>query len=139
MAGIINGTIYVLKMGASGSEVALPDQTEGSISINLETRDVTTKSSSGYRELLGGLRSATISVSGLVDDDDAGGAGGDLFAVLDGRSATNIIFGMDGASDDYYYSCEALCTSLEISAATEDNVTYSATFEVTGAITEVVA
>ena len=136
---IINGTVYLLKIGADGSEVAIPDQTEGSISINMETRDITTKDSSGYRELLEGVRSASISVSGLVDDDGAGGAGADLFAVLDGRSTTHIIFGLDAASDDYHFECDAFCTSLEISAGTEDNVTYSATFEVTGAISEVVA
>jgi predicted secreted protein len=136
---IINGTVYLLKIGADGSEVAIPDQTEGSISINMETRDITTKDSSGYRELLEGVRSASISVSGLIDDDGAGGAGADLFAVLDGRTTTHIIFGLDAASDDYHYECDAFCTSLEISAGTEDNVTYSATFEVTGAITEVVA
>tara|TARA_E500000318_G_scaffold95352_1_gene95082 strand:- start:1755 stop:2171 length:417 start_codon:yes stop_codon:yes gene_type:complete len=136
---IINGTVYLLKIGADGSEVAIPDQTEGSISINMETRDITTKDSSGHRELLEGVRSASISVSGLVDDDGAGGAGADLFAVLNGRSTTHIIFGLDAASDDYHYECDAFCTSLEISAGTEDNVTYSATFEVTGAITEVTA
>lgn len=136
---IINGTVYLLKIGADGSEVAIPDQTEGSISINMETRDITTKDSSGYRELLEGVRSASISVSGLVDDDGAGGAGADLFAVLNGRSTTHIIFGLDAATDDYHYECDAFCTSLEISAGTEDNVTYSATFEVTGAITEVTA
>lgn len=136
---IINGTVYLLKIGADGSEVAIPDQTEGSISINMETRDITTKDSSGYRELLEGVRSASISVSGLIDDDGAGGAGADLFAVLDGRTTTHIIFGLDAATDDYHYECDAFCTSLEISAGTEDNVTYSATFEVTGAITEVVA
>ena len=136
---IINGTVYLLKIGADGSEVAIPDQTEGSISINMETRDITTKDSSGYRELLEGVRSASISVSGLVDDDGAGGAGADLFAVLDGRATTHIIFGLDAATDDYHYECDAFCTSLEISAGTEDNVTYSATFEVTGAITEVTA
>lgn len=136
---ILNGTVFLLKIGSDGSEVALPDQTEGSISLNLETRDITTKDSSGYRELLEGVRSGSISVSGLVDDDGAGGAGADLFAVLDGRSTTHIIFGLDAASDDYHYECDAFCTSLEVGGGTEDNVTYSATFEITGAITEVVA
>jgi predicted secreted protein len=136
---ILNGTVFLLKIGTDGSEVALPDQTEGSISLNLETRDITTKDSSGYRELLEGVRSGSISVSGLVDDDGAGGAGADLFAVLDGRSTTHIIFGLDAASDDYHYECDAFCTSLEVGGGTEDNVTYSATFEITGAITEVVA
>ena len=136
---IINGTIFLLKIGADGSEVAVPDQTEGSISFSMETRDITTKDSSGYRELLESTRSATISISGLVDDDGAGGAGADLFAVLDGRSTTHVIFGLDGATDDYHYECDAFVTSLEISAGTEDNVTYSATLEVTGSITEVTA
>jgi len=136
---IINGTIFLLKIGADGSEVAVPDQTEGSISFSMETRDITTKDSSGYRELLESTRSATISISGLVDDDGAGGAGADLFAVLDGRSTTHVIFGLDGATDDYHYECDAFVTSLEISAGTEDNVTYSATLEVTGSISEVTA
>jgi len=136
---IINGTIFLLKIGADGAEVAVPDQTEGSISFSMETRDITTKDSSGYRELLESTRSATISVSGLVDDDGAGGAGADLFAVLDGRSTTHVIFGLDGATDDYHYECDAFVTSLEISAGTEDNVTYSATLEVTGSISEVTA
>jgi len=135
MAGIINGTVFLLSIGGT----VLPDQTEGSISISMETRDITTKDSLGYRELLEGVRSGSISVSGLVDDDGAGGAGSDLFAVLDGRSSVSIVFGLDAASDDYNYSCSAFCTSLEVSAATEDNVTYSATFEITGAITETVA
>ena len=53
--------------------------------------------------------------------------------------STALIFGFDDASDDYNYTCNGFCTSLEVSAGTEDNVTYSATFEITGAITQVVA
>lgn len=132
---IINGTVFLLSIGGT----ALPDQTEGSISISMETRDITTKDSNGFRELLEGVRSGSISVSGLVDDDGAGGAGSDLFATLNGRAKVAIVFGLDGATDDYNYSCNAFCTSLEVSAATEDNVTYSASFEITGAITETVA
>ena len=132
---ILNGTVFLLSIGGT----ALPDQTEGSISISMETRDITTKDSAGYRELLEGVRSGTISVSGLVDDDGAGGAGGVLFADLNSRSAQTLVFGFDDATDDYNYSCSAFCTSLEVSAATEDNVTYSATFEITGAITQTVA
>ena len=132
---ILNGTVYLLSIGGT----ALPDQTEGSISISMETRDITTKDSAGYRELLEGLRSGSISVSGLVDDDGAGGAGGTLFTTLTDRTAVALVFGFDGASDDYNYTCSAFCTSVEVSAATEDNVSYSATFEITGAITQVVA
>jgi len=132
---ILNGTVYLLKVGGT----ALPDQTEGSISISMETRDITTKDSAGYRELLEGLRSGTISVSGLIDDDGSGGAGGTLFTTLAARTAVALVFGLDDASDDYNYTCNAFCTSLEVSGATEDNVTYSATFEISGDITQVVA
>lgn len=132
---ILNGTVYLLSVAGT----VLPDQTEGSISINMETRDITTKDSTGYRELLEGLRSGSVSVSGLVDDDASGGAGGTLFTTLSARTAVALVFGFDAASDDYNYTCNAFCTSLEVSAGTEDNVTYSATFEITGAITQVVA
>lgn len=131
---ILNGTVFLLKVAGT----ALPDQTEGSISISMETRDITTKDSTGYRELLGGLKSGSISVSGLVDDDASGGAGGTLFTTLDARTAVALVFGFDDSSDDYNYTCNGLCTSLEVSGGTEDNVTYSATFEITGAITQVV-
>ncbi len=132
---ILNGTVFLLKVAT----VTLPDQTEGSISISMETRDITTKDSTGYRELLGGLKSGSISVSGLVDEDGAGGAGGTLFNTLDARTAVALVFGFDDTSDDYNYTCNGLCTSLEVSGSTEDNVTYSATFEITGAITQVTA
>jgi predicted secreted protein len=132
---ILNGTIFLLKVAGT----ALADQTEGSISINMETRDITTKDSTGYRELAEGLRSGSISVSGLVDDDASGGAGGTLFTTLNARASVALVFGFDDASDDYNYECDGFCTSLEVSGGTEDNVTYSATFEITGAITQVVA
>lgn len=132
---ILNGTVFLLKVAGT----ALPDQTEGSISVNMEIIDITTKDSAGYRELLPGVRSASISVSGLVDDDGAGGAGGTLFTTLAARTAVSIVFGFDDASDDYNYTCNAFCTSMEVSGGTEDNVTYSGTFEITGAITQVVA
>ena len=38
-------------------------------------------------------------------------------------------------SGDHYWSASAYVTSLELSSGMEDNVTYSATFELTGAIT----
>ena len=142
---IFNGTVYILSLDGT----ALPDQTEGSISISMETRDITTKGSAGYRELLPGLRSGTISVSGLVDDDGAGGAGGTLFQFIDDGTvdavrdeSIAVEFGFTAtapATGEYNYSCACILSSLEISAATEDNITYSATFEITGPITQTVA
>jgi len=142
---ILNGTVYLLSVDGT----ALPDQTEGSISVNMEIIDISTKNSGGYREVMPGMRSATISVSGLIDDDGAGGAGGTLFGLIDDGTAdavrdaeVGLEFGFTAASpatDEYNYTGNAICTSLEVSGATEDNVTYSATFEVTGPITQNVA
>ena len=131
---IINGTVWLLALGGTD----LPDQTEGSISINMDMRDITTKDSSGYRELLPGLRSGSISVSGIVDDEGTGGAGGTLFTALSAQTEQSIVFGLD-STNDYHYTCFGFCSSLEVSGGTEDNVTYSATFELTRAITQVTA
>ena len=131
---IINGTVWLLALGGTD----LPDQTEGSISINMDMRDITTKDSSGYRELLPGLRSGSISVSGIVDDEGTGGAGGTLFTALSSQTEQSIVFGLD-STNDYHYTCFGFCSSLEVSGGTEDNVTYSATFELTRAITQVTA
>ena len=144
--GILNGTVYVLKMGTDGSEVQFANQTEGSLSMTMETRDTTTKNSNGYRELLGGVRSASLSFSGLVDS--ALTSTGDLAFLMDqmvghdtaanARTKTHVLFGFDAAvtgDSDSLFEGDAFITSIEVSAGTEDNVTVSATLEFSGAIT----
>ena len=129
---IFNGTAYLLKVGGT----ALPDQTEGSISLSMETRDVTTKSSAGFRELAEATRSGSISVSGLVADDSD--AVTTLMTSFTARSTVACVFGVDGTSagqDDHNFTATGYVTSIETSGSTEDNVTYSATIELTGAIT----
>ena len=143
---ILNGTVYVLKMGTDGAEVQFADQTEGSLSMTMETRDITTKDSSGFRELLGGVRSASLSFSGLVDSTLT--STGDLAFLMDqmvghdtaanARTSTHVLFGFDAAvsgDSDSLFEGDAFITSIEVSAGTEDNVSVSATLEFTGAIT----
>jgi len=129
MAGIINGSVYLLKIGGS----ALPDQTEGSISLSMETRDTTSKDSSGFRELLESTRSGSISVSGLVDEA-TGQAVSTLMGHFAARTSFAIIFGLDATADNHFTCATAFVTSIEASGGTEDNVTYSATIELSGAI-----
>lgn len=129
---IFNGTAYLLKVGGT----ALPDQTEGSISLSMETRDVTTKTSAGFRELAEATRSGSISVSGLVADDTD--AVTTLMTSFTARSTVACVFGVDGTAtgqDDHNFTATGYVTSIETSGSTEDNVTYSATIELTGAIT----
>ena len=127
---IFNGTVYLVSIAGT----ALPDQTEGSISLSMETRDITTKDSSGFRELLESTRSGSISVSGLVDDTTS--AVTTLMTHFAARSSFAVKFGVDTGTHDDVFECAAgFVTSIETSAGTEDNVTYSATIELSGAIT----
>ena len=127
---IFNGTVYLISIAGT----ALPDQTEGSISLSMETRDITTKDSSGFRELLESTRSGSISVSGLVDDTTS--AVTTLMTHFAARSSFAVKFGVDTGTHDEVFECAAgFVTSIETSAGTEDNVTYSATIELSGAIT----
>ena len=106
-----------------------------SVSMSVETIDVTTKESGGYRELLGGLRSATFSVNGLVDYTEATNEStADLATRLLARTAVTLKFSTE-VTGDQSVSAEAICTSLELSGGTEDTATYSATFEATGTVT----
>ena len=127
---IFNGTVYLISIAGT----ALPDQTEGSISLSMETRDITTKDSSGFRELLESTRSGSISVSGLVDDTSS--AVTTLMTHFAARSSFAVKFGVDTGTHDDVFECAAgFVTSIETSAGTEDNVTYSATIELSGSIT----
>jgi cytochrome c oxidase assembly protein Cox11 len=50
------------------------------------------------------------------------------------RTALTVKFSTE-VSGDYYWEASAYVTSLEVNSGMEDNVSYSATFELTGAIT----
>jgi predicted secreted protein len=99
----------------------------------MDTRDATSKDSSGTRDLLEATKSGTISVSALYAEDAAYGVD-DLMTAWSGRSQLTVKFSTE-VSGDHYWSAAAYVTSLEVSSGMEDNVTYSATFELTGAIT----
>ena len=58
----------------------------------------------------------------------------DLFTLYSGRSSATITFTTSNVGDKEF-SASAYLTSFEQSAGTEDNVTISGTFELTGAIT----
>lgn len=111
--------------------------TDCSLSISTETIDISTKDSSAWRELLPGMRSASLSVSGLIDYTAATGkkVTTDLFTLLENRTAVLVRFSNEVVGDKRY-GATAYITSLEQSAGTEDTATFSATFEISGAISE---
>jgi TP901-1 family phage major tail protein len=128
-AGIMNGTLLGVYVGST----LVAHATEGSISLSMDTREVTTKDSAGMRELLEGTKSGSISVSALYAEDAAYGVE-DLMTAWANRTALTVKFSTE-VSGDHYWSANAYLTSLEVSASTEDNASYSASFELTGAVT----
>lgn len=137
--GLINSSnIRVFSGTSEGAEVVIDKVTECSISVTSDMRDITTKASGGFRELLPGLKSASLSVSGLFAEDATNGynefaaaqlAGTKLFFLythVDGNGAANI--------GDEQFQIEGFISSLEQTAGVEDNVGFSMTVEITGTI-----
>lgn len=143
--GIINSSSIRVFLGTSDdSEVVVDHVTECSISMSTDMRDITTKTSGGWRELLPGLKSASLSLSGLFAEDAANGfnalidhqiAGDKLYVIF-----TNTGSGATANTGDEQFDVAGYITSLEQTAGVEDNVGFSMTIEVTGTVVrEVIA
>ena len=137
--GIINASSIRVFLGTTDdSEVVVDHVTECSISMSTDMRDITTKTSGGWREILPGLKSASLSLSGLFAEDattnynqlvDHQIAGDKLYVVF-----TNTGAGSSANAGDEQFDVAGYITSLEQTAGTEDNVTFSMTIEITGTV-----
>ena len=128
---IFNGT----NLGVYIDGTIIAAATDCSLSLNMETIDITTKDSAGYRELLAGMRSGSISVSGLIDYQSADKDTVDLYTAWENRTSLTLKFSSE-ISSDTSFTASGFLTSLEQSGGTEDTATYSATFEITGQVTD---
>lgn len=134
---IFNGTELGVYIG--GTLIAAA--TDCSLSLNMEMIDITTKDSAAFRELLPGLRSGSISCSGLIDFLDASNKDmTDLWSAYENKETLTLKFAKaNETAGELSFSASGFISSLEQSGGTEDTATYSATFELTGAITDTVA
>ena len=143
--GIINASSIRVFLGTTDdSEVVVDHVTECSISLNTDIRDITTKTSGGWREILPALKSASLSLSGLFAEDATNNfnqlvdhqiAGEKLYVIF-----TNTGAGATANAGDEQFDVAGYITSLEQTAGTEDNVTFSMTLEITGTVVrEVIA
>lgn len=146
---IINGTD--LKVYDSSTNILIAYAQSASITINMDTRDISNKESGGFAESLEGQRNFEVSVDGAYAWTDASGSaltnGADdlvLKYMLDAGSNTREAFVLRwgntaGATGDTYYQGSAFLTSFSATGGTEDTATYSMTFAGTGAITQTVS
>lgn len=127
---VMNGTLISVTIG--GTEVSL--QTECSISLNGELRDITNKESGGFKQSLMGLRSGSLNFSVLHDEAEDYNLQ-QMFTAWSSDTAIDVVKFTTGTTGDYEFESDGWLTSLEMNAGTEDNVTVSGTIELDGAIT----
>ena len=131
---ILNATDVVLSVTVDDGLKAIAHCTSASISMNMDLRDSTTKSSGGWQDNLGGLRSYELSGDAFVDivEDTEKSDILELWTVWNQRAAVIVSFGIAGM----LYEGTALITSLSIDAGVEENATFSISLTGSGALTQ---
>jgi len=140
--GIFNGSTYTVKFETEGTAVVTADHvTDLSVSVSTETRDTTSKNNGGYRALLPGLKSLSVNFTAFYAQNATNGYNELMTDFLAGAKQDVSINAVDwdnaGADivGDQEIVFEAYITSLELSAGTEDNASYTCTLECVSAIT----
>jgi TP901-1 family phage major tail protein len=128
--GAFNGTSMLLYLAGT----ALAYSETFSLNINAAEIDATTKSSSGWKTALSGLRDWSVSASGVVALDSASNAKY-LRGLVSGRTLVNIKMSTNVSGDAYWHG-SGYITNLTIEAPMEDKVTFSCSFVGTGVLTE---
>lgn len=135
---IMNSTNVVIGISTDGGTTysSIARATSSSLSVSMDVRDTTNKDSAGWRELLEGLKSWSLSADGLVCFNVTGKKTiSDLYGYLNSRTAVTVKFGSAGTGEKVY-SGLAYITAVSQDSGFEDNVTYSVSFEGAGALTE---
>ena len=143
--GIINGSQYTVMFDGTTPVIADND-TDLSVSLSTETRDTTTKNNGGYRALLPGLKSLSVNFTAYYANDATNGFDELMADFLGGTLQKVKVASIDWDTDgepptpteivgDMEISFDAYITSLELSAGTEDNASYTCTLECVSAIT----
>ena len=138
---VMNGTDVILAISTDSGTTytTVGKATSASLQMNMEVRDVTTKDSAGWRELLGGLKSWSLSGEGMVTYNLTSKAGfADLFGHMNSRTRLYFRFGST-TSGEKQYKGHGYLTSLSQDGGVEDNNSFSFSIEGDGALTEATA
>ena len=139
--GIFNGAQYTVMFETDNTPVVVADHvTDLSVSVSTETRDTTTKNNGGYRALLPGLKTLTVNFTAFYAGDATNGYDELMTDFLAGNKQDVKVcsYDFDGSTEeagDKEIVFEAYITSLELSAGTEDNASYTCTLECVSSIT----
>jgi predicted secreted protein len=139
--GIFNGSQYTVMFETDGTTPVVADNvTDLSVSVSTETRDTTTKNNGGYRALLPGLKSLTVNFTAYYAGDATNGYDELMTDFLAGnkQDVKIVSYNWDTSTEeagDKEIIFQGYITSLELSAGTEDNASYTCTLECVSAIT----
>lgn len=109
--------------------------TENGFSGNTSTSETTNKSSNGWEEHLPKKNGAEFSVGAFKALDDANMNYWDFFSLWAARTPVTIKWSTEETGDKFM-SAQCIITSIEETANSHEDVTFSATLKVTGEITE---
>lgn len=113
---------------------AINDLEECELNIDGEPIDVTTKDSNGWSEFLAGLKTWTMSGSGILDFSATEGVD-EIFDDLSNGTIGSIKFSTSETGDSEF-SGSGLYTNLQISAPKEDKVTFSFNLQGSGVLSK---
>lgn len=129
---VMNSTDVVIKVGSE----LVGKMTSASLSVTMATRDISTKDSAGWMEVLEGQKSWTLSGEGLVVYNQTGKTTPDeIYTLLSSRGVVAIEFG-SATTDETYYSGSGFFTEFSTDAGVEDNATFSFSFQGTSTLTQ---
>ena len=128
----MNSTDVVIKVGSE----LVGKMTSASLSVTMATRDISTKDSAGWMEVLEGQKSWTLSGEGLVVYNQTGKTTPDeIYTLLSSRGVVAVEFG-SATTDETYYSGSGFFTEFSTDAGVEDNATFSFSFQGTSTLTQ---
>lgn len=132
MPTFIHGKSTVFKITDSGATARDISTAVSSVSFPREVDATeTTSFGSSQRTYIVGLANSTVSVEGYFDSTFDGYLNG-----IVGFAAQTIEYGPMGSTvSNIKYTASAILTSYELSSGVGDAVTFSAEFQITGAVT----
>ena len=130
--GINNATL--LKLSVDGANIE--NLITNNMDLTMDTRDITTKDSSGKQDLGTGKTSGSTGFESLFNEAATTNFQ-TLFTAWNGRIIVAFIYST-GVVGDLKYSGNGYVTSLSMGGGTEDNQSFSGTLSITGGVTEAV-
>ena len=122
----IKGLDVLIKVGST----VVGGQRNASLEMSAETIDTTVKTTGGWASKITGIKSWTSSCDGIYFVDDAGLEAAQA-AFMNGTEVKLDFTNSSGLA----YSGQAVITSMSVEAGQEDVVSYTISFEGTGALT----